>query len=87
MQTLPDQFTKVTRLFSSCLAKRIIPSDVVVKVMVTAISSWWYARMYRRSAEKDATSKPPSHIRSDSALTLHQRRLSESSLQHLSRRH
>lgn len=57
MQFLPEQFTKVTRLLSQCLAKRILPSDVVVKVTVTAVSAWWYARMYRRNAEKDEGGK------------------------------
>lgn len=47
LDELPHQFTTVTKLFSTCVAKRSLPSDVVVKAVVTALSTWWYARMYR----------------------------------------
>ena len=51
MEQLPHQFTKVTQMFSVCVSRRILPSDIVVKVIVTALSAWWYARMDRRSGD------------------------------------
>ena len=51
MEQLPQQFTKVTQMFSICVSRRILPSDIVVKVIVTALSAWWYARMDRRSGD------------------------------------
>lgn len=33
--------------FGVCIRSRLLPSDVIVKVAVMAIGSWWCARMYR----------------------------------------
>lgn len=40
----------VNKLFSTAVRKRVLPSDVIVKTVVTALGSWWYARMYRQTS-------------------------------------
>lgn len=47
---LPALFMNVNKLFSLAVHNRILPSDVIVKTVVTALGSWWYARMYRQTS-------------------------------------
>lgn len=48
---LPPLFMSVNKHLSFAVHNRILPSDVVVKTVVTALGSWWYARMYRQTTK------------------------------------
>jgi hypothetical protein len=54
---LPAQFMQVNKLFSHSVYKRFLPSDVIVKTVVTALGSWWYARMYKKSPSNSQQGK------------------------------
>lgn len=57
---LPPLFMNVNKLLNLAVHNRILPSDVIVKTVVTAVGSWWYARMYRQTTKPGDQSEPAS---------------------------
>lgn len=62
---------QVNKLFSHSVYKRFLPSDVIVKTVVTALGSWWYARMYKKTPSASQQGKlSPSELCLCKSLTL-----------------
>ncbi|BGP16343.1 hypothetical protein JCM10213_004884 [Rhodosporidiobolus nylandii] len=52
-------FTRTSELFHLCIQERVFTSDVVLKIVVTALSALWEARMTRSSVATKASSLAP----------------------------
>ena len=49
---LPGLFAKVSKAFRLAVQGRLVPSDMIVKFVVTSLEAWWTARMYRHTSQR-----------------------------------